>query len=305
MPEAKVLERVTTEAAAIPELKQVAAVHKAPQGHWVGDGFPVRTIFSYDNAAPVSPFLLMDYAGPHQFPAAEQRRGVGEHPHRGFETVTIVYSGEVDHRDSGGGGGRIGPGDVQWMTAGSGLVHEEMHSWEYTRRGGPFEAIQLWVNLPKRLKMTPPRYQTLLAADIPQIELPDDAGSARVIAGELNGVKGPAQTFTPVALLEIRLNAGHGTMVPVTAGHNASLFVLKGNVKINGRTEAKPQEFVQFGDSGEAFRIDTDADAFVLVLSGEPIREPVFGYGPFVMNTEDEIRTAIMDYRSGRMGHLP
>ena len=304
MPEAKTLERVTTEAGAIPELKHVAAVHKAPQGHWVGDGFPVRTIFSYDNAAPVSPFLLMDYAGPYQFPAAEQRRGVGEHPHRGFETVTIVYSGEVDHRDSAGGGGRIGPGDVQWMTAGSGLVHEEMHSWDYTRHGGPFEAIQLWVNLPKRLKMTTPRYQTLLAADIPQIELPDGGGSARVIAGEFNGAKGPAQTFTPMALLEIHLNAGHGTLVPVMAGHNASLFVLRGNVKINGRTEAKAAEFVQFGDTGEGFRIDAEADAVVMVLSGEPIREPVFGYGPFVMNTEDEIRTAIADYRSGKMGHL-
>lgn len=304
MPEAKTLERVSTKTAAIPELKQVNAVQKAPQGHWVGDGFPVRTIFSYDNAASVSPFLLMDYAGPYEFPAAAQRRGVGEHPHRGFETVTIVYSGEVDHRDSGGGGGRIGPGDVQWMTAGSGLVHEEMHSWDYTRRGGPFEAIQLWVNLPNRLKMTPPRYQTLLAADIPHIELPDAAGSARVIAGELNGAKGPAQTFTPVALFELHLNAGHGTVVPVPAGHNTLLFVMRGNVKINGRTEANPAEFVQFGHSGEAFRIDADSDAVLMVLSGEPIREPVFGYGPFVMNTEDEIRTAITDYRSGKMGHL-
>ena len=304
MADARILERAQTQAIGIPELKQVAAVHKPPQGHWVGDGFPVRTIFSYDDAAPVSPFLLMDYAGPYQFPPAEKRRGVGEHPHRGFETVTIVYSGEVDHRDSGGGGGRIGPGDVQWMTAGSGVVHEEMHSPEYTRRGGAFEAIQLWVNMPKRLKMTAPRYQTLLAADIPEIALPESAGSMRVIAGEFNDAKGPAQTFTPMGVWEIRLNAGHGTMLPVPAGHNVSLFVLRGSVKINDRTEAKHAEFVRLGGSGEAFRLDAPEDAMVLVLSGEPIREPVFGYGPFVMNTQDEIRTAIEDYRSGRMGHL-
>jgi redox-sensitive bicupin YhaK (pirin superfamily) len=304
MADARTLERAQTQTIGIPELKQVAAVHKPPQGHWVGDGFPVRTIFSYDDAAPVSPFLLMDYAGPHQFPPAEKRRGVGEHPHRGFETVTIVYSGEVDHRDSGGGGGRIGPGDVQWMTAGSGVVHEEMHSPEYTKRGGDFEAIQLWVNLPKRLKMTAPRYQTLLAADIPEIALPESAGSMRVIAGEFNGAKGPAQTFTPMGVWEIRLNAGHGTMLPVPAGHNVSLFVLRGSVKINGRTEAKHAEFVRLGGSGEGFRLDAQEDAVILVLSGEPIREPVFGYGPFVMNTQDDIRTAIEDYRSGRMGHL-
>src|SRR5579871_6146018 len=200
MTDARTLERADTRAMQIPELKPITAVRKAPQGHWVGDGFPVRTIFAYDNAESVSPFLLMDYAGPYEFPAAEQRRGVGEHPHRGFETVTIVYSGEVDHRDSGGGGGRIGPGDVQWMTAGSGVVHEEMHSPEFTSRGGPFEAVQLWVNLPRSLKMTAPRYQTLLAAEIPTLALPDNAGSMRVIAGEFGGARGPAQTFTPMGL---------------------------------------------------------------------------------------------------------
>ncbi len=304
MADATTLERGQTQTIAIPELKPVSAVHKPPQGHWVGDGFPVRTIFSYDNAEPVSPFLLMDYAGPYQFPPAEKRRGVGEHPHRGFETVTIVYSGEVDHRDSGGGGGRIGPGDVQWMTAGSGVVHEEMHSPEYTRHGGAFEAIQLWVNLPKHLKMTAPRYQTLLAADFPEVALAQEAGSVRVIAGEFDGVKGPAQTFTPVGLWEIRLKGGRGTTLPVPAGHNVSLFVIRGDVMVNGRMEVKHAEFVQFGGSGEAFSLDAKADALVLVLSGEPIREPLFGYGPFVMNTEGEIRTAIDDYRSGRMGHL-
>lgn len=304
MAEAKILERADMQTTAPRGLKPVAAVHKAPAGHWVGDGFPVCTIFAYDNAAPVSPFLLMDYAGPYQFSPAEQRRGVGEHPHRGFETVTIVYSGEVDHRDSGGGGGRIGPGDVQWMTAGSGIVHEEMHSWDYTRSGGVFEAIQLWVNLPERLKMTAPRYQTLRATDILVVTLPEDAGSARVIAGEFGSAKGPAQTFTPMGVWEISLKSGRGTIVPIAAGDNVSLFVLRGEVRINGRTVAKHAEFVQFGSGGEAIRLDADSDVLVLVLSGEPINEPVFGYGPFVMNTEDEIRTAISDYRSGRMGHL-
>src|SRR6266566_2644297 len=204
----------------MPELKRIAEIRAAPGGHWVGDGFPVRTVFGYDNAEAVSPFLLLDYAGPFHFPPADKRRGVGEHPHRGFETVTILYSGEVEHRDSGGGGGKIGPGDVQWMTAGAGVVHEEMHSWEYTRRGGPFEAIQLWVNLPKQLKMTTPRYQTLLAGGIPEVALSDDAGSVRVIAGEFNGVTGSAQTFTPVGLWEIRLTSGRGAIVPVPPGHN-------------------------------------------------------------------------------------
>lgn len=304
MAEAKILEHVHTQITGLPELKPVAAVRKPPAGHWVGDGFPVRTVFAYDNAAPVSPFLLMDYAGPYQFAPAEQRRGVGEHPHRGFETVTIVYAGEVDHRDSGGGGGRIGPGDVQWMTAGSGVVHEEMHSWDYTRRGGPFEAIQLWVNLPKRLKMTAPRYQTLRAADIPVVSLPEDAGSARVISGEFGGAKGPAETFTRMGVWEINLKAGRGAVVPVTTGDSVSLFVLRGDVRVNGRTAAKHAEFVQFGSGGEAIRLDAGSDALVIVLTGEPINEPVFGYGPFVMNTEDEIRAAISDYRSGRMGHL-
>src|SRR5262245_21615145 len=185
--------------ATIPELKTATKPRPAPQGHWVGDGFPVRTIFAYDDRE-VSPFLLLDYAGPAVFPPSEKRRGVGEHPHRGFETVTVMYSGEVEHRDSAGGGGKIGPGDVQWMTAGSGLVHEEMHSHEYSKRGGAFEAIQLWVNLTARDKMAKPKYQTLLNRDIPEVQLPDGAGSARIIAGSYGDSKGPAKTFTPINL---------------------------------------------------------------------------------------------------------
>jgi redox-sensitive bicupin YhaK (pirin superfamily) len=289
----------------MPELKQVAAVRAAPGGHWVGDGFPVRTVFGYDNAEAVSPFLLLDYAGPFQFPPADKRRGVGEHPHRGFETVTILYCGEVEHRDSSGGGGRIGPGEVQWMTAGSGLVHEEMHSWEYTKSGGPFEAIQLWVNLPARLKMTPPKYQTLTMGQIPEVTLPDDAGTVRVIAGDYAGAKGPAETFTPIDLWDVRLKAGHGALLTIPPGQNASIFVLKGKVRVNGGTKAEDAQLVLLDRKGESVRVDADSDATLLILSGEPIDEPVFGYGPFVMNNEAEIRKAIADYQSGRMGHLP
>ena len=289
--------------ATLPELKTVSEPRPAPQGHWVGDGFPVRTIFSYDDRE-VSPFLLMDHAGPAEFPPSEKRRGVGEHPHRGFETVTIMYSGEVEHRDSSGSSGKIGPGDVQWMTAGSGVVHEEMHSVDYSRRGGPFEAIQLWVNLPARHKMTAPNYQRLLARDIPEVQLAGDAGTARIIAGALGGAKGPAKTFTPVSLWDVRLKAGKGALLELPASHMAALFVLKGNVTVNGSAKVGASEFVTFGRDGAAIRIDADADATLLVLGGEPIDEPVLGYGPFVMNTEPEIRRAIEDYRSGRMGHL-
>src|SRR5215510_13995379 len=289
--------------ATIPELKSASPPRQAPQGHWVGDGFPVRTIFAYDDP-DVSPFLLLDYAGPAVFPPSEKRRGVGEHPHRGFETVTIMFSGEVEHRDSGGNSGKIGPGDVQWMTAGSGVVHEEMHSAEYTRSGGPFEAVQLWVNLPAKYKMTKPRYQTLLARDIPNIELPDEAGSLRVIAGSYGSTRGPAQTFTPVDLWELHLKAQKGTLLELPKGHTTALFVLKGNIRINGSASARATEFVPFAREGQAIRVDADTDASVLVLSGEPIDEPVVGYGPFVMNTPAEIHRAIEDYRSGRMGHL-
>ena len=292
-------ERLST----IPELKSASAPRPAPQGHWVGDGFPVRTIFAYDDRG-VSPFLLMDHAGPAVFPPSEKRRGVGEHPHRGFETVTIMYSGEVEHRDSGGAAGKIGPGDVQWMTAGSGVVHEEMHSVEYSKRGGPFEAIQLWVNLPARHKMTKPNYQTLLARDIPEVALADDAGAARIIAGSLGEAHGPAKTFTPVNLWDVRLKGGKGAVFELPPGQMAAVFVLKGGVTVNGSTKIGASELVTFSREGGAITIDADVDSTVLVLGGEPIDEPVVGYGPFVMNSEAEIRRAIEDYRSGRMGHL-
>jgi quercetin 2,3-dioxygenase len=303
MAQSKTVENVAARAEALPVLKEVLEVRQAPSGHWVGDGFPVRTIFASDNAEAVSPFLLLDYAGPHQFPPSSKRRGVGEHPHRGFETVTIVYSGEVEHRDSSGGGGTIGPGDVQWMTAGSGLVHEEMHTPAFTRSGGAFEAVQLWVNLPARLKMTAPKYQTLLAKDIVEVALPNDAGRVRVIAGAYENAKGPAETFTPMNLWDVRLKGGRGFGFTVPSDHTAAIFVMKGSVRVNGQG-VSDAEFAVLGREGQAVLIDAASDAKLLVLSGEPLNEPIFGYGPFVMNTPDEIRTAITDYQAGRMGHL-
>jgi redox-sensitive bicupin YhaK (pirin superfamily) len=284
--------------------KEVLELKTPPRGHWVGDGFPVRTIFGYDNAAAQSPFLLLDYAGPLDFPPAQKRRGVGEHPHRGFETVTIVYSGEVEHRDSSGGGGKIGPGDVQWMTAGGGLVHEEMHSEAFTKSGGVFEAIQLWVNLPSTLKMTKPKYQSIVAGQIPEIALPGGAGTLRAIAGAFGGAKGPAETFTPMNLWDVRVNAGASALLPVPEGHTAQVFVRKGRVTVNGKTTARDAELVVLGRDGEGIRIDAEADTQLVILSGQPIDEPIAGYGPFVMNNADEIRQAITDYQSGRMGRL-
>jgi len=285
--------------------KPIQSVHQTTDSHWVGNGFPVRTVFSYQShGADLSPFLLLDYAGPAEFSPSRTPRGVGEHPHRGFETVTIVYSGEVEHRDSTGNAGRIGPGDVQWMTAASGIVHEEMHSQEFQAKGGPFEVVQLWVNLPKRFKMAPAGYQTLAKADIPVVELANGAGTVRVIAGEFEdsrgqSARGPANTFTPVNLWDMRLRGGSTVDFTVPEGDTAALFVLKGHVTVNGSERARDADLVTFGRSGEEVRIESGTDATVLLLSGEPIEEPIVGYGPFVMNSREEIEQAIADLRNG------
>lgn len=285
-------------------MKAVRRVVRDVRPHWVGDGFPVRSLFSYhEDAAAVSPFLLLDYAGPYQFPPAEAIRGVGEHPHRGFETVTIVYQGELEHRDSGGNSGKIGPGDVQWMTAASGVVHEEYHSPAFAANGGTLEMVQLWVNLPAAEKMSSPRYQEILGATIPSVETGDGA-TVRVIAGEFGGAKGPARTVTPIDVWDVRLKAGGKVELPVKAGRTALLVVQKGTVRINGSQTASGVELVSFETAGEGVTVEATGDAMVLVLSGEPIDEPVVGQGPFVMNSREEIRQAMIDYQSGRMGSL-
>jgi redox-sensitive bicupin YhaK (pirin superfamily) len=286
--------------------KTVLGVHPSPKGHWVGDGFPVRSLFTYDGLGQqLSPFLLLDYAGPAEFSPALRPRGVGEHPHRGFETVTIVYHGEVAHRDSAGNGGLIGPGDVQWMTAAAGILHEEFHSPAYTRSGGPFEMVQLWVNLPKKHKMSAPRYQTLLDANIPRIAIAEGEGSVRIIAGEFAGRQGPAATFSPLNVWDVRLKGGHAVTLPVPDGHNAALAVLRGELSANGSRRVGAAELVVLSGAGNELTIEAAADATFLVLSGEPLSEPVVGYGPFVMTSRQEIQAAIDDFNRGQFGRMP
>jgi redox-sensitive bicupin YhaK (pirin superfamily) len=261
---------------------------------------------SYDAAGKhVTPFLLLDYAGPYNFEPTAERRGVGQHPHRGFETVTIVYDGEVEHRDSTGQGGIIGPGDVQWMTAGGGILHEEFHSPAFSRTGGPFRMVQLWVNLPAKDKMTRPGYQSILNADIPTVSLPDNAGTARIIAGAIDGSKGPASTFTPINVWDVRLNRDAETTLDLPEGHTAIVVVLSGHVTVNGDQPAGSAEALLLDRQGDSVTLHADADTTLLILTGEPIDEPIVGYGPFVMNSEDEIRTAITDFNSGRFGDIP
>jgi len=272
------------------------------RGHWVGDGFPVRSLFSYHaQGAAVSPFLLLDYAGPYNFEPAKSPRGVGQHPHRGFETVTIVYDGEVSHKDRAGNGGTIGPGDVQWMTASGGIIHEEFHSTAFTKTGGPFRMVQLWVNLPAKDKMAPGGYQGITDAQIPVAEF--DGGKVRVIAGQFGNAKGPAKTFTPINVWDMRLKADADVKLDLPEGHTVLIVVLTGHVTVDG-THAGEAEVLQLSTEGQGVNVHADGDAMILVLTGEPINEPIAGYGPFVMNTEAEIRQAIDDFNSGRFGGI-
>lgn len=287
-------------------MRQIIGVYPPPETlHWVGDGFPVHRLFSHhQHGESVSPFILFDYAGPVDFPPSDRPRGVGQHPHRGFETVTIVFDGEVAHRDSTGAGGLIGPGDVQWMTAGSGVLHEEHHSENFTHSGGRLEIVQLWVNLPARLKMTRPRYQTLPDADIPRVDLRDDSGLVRVIAGEYGGAKGPAQTATPMNIWDVRIDEGKTAAFSLPDGHNLVAVVLDGPIVVNGGGHARAGETVIFQRYGGDVIFSAQADAKLLLLSGEPIDEPIEQDGPFVMNTKEEIKQAVEDYRAGRFGAI-
>ena len=283
-------------------MKTIDQVLTSQGGHWVGDGFPVRSLFSYDrDAQQNSPFLLFDYAGPYDFPPAQTPRGVGQHPHRGFETVTIAYEGEVAHRDSTGGGGTIKPGDVQWMTAAGGIIHEEFHSPAFTATGGAFRMVQLWVNLPAKHKMSKAGYQAIASDVIPVVTLPDGAGTARIIAGELAGAKGPARTFSPINLWDVRLVAGADVNLDLPEGHTAMVAVLSGHVTVDGVSAGEAQ-IIRFTREGAGAVLHADADAVLLVLTGEPLSEPVVGYGPFVMTSDAEIRQAITDFNSGKFG---
>lgn len=285
-------------------MKKVIGVQGNNQGHWVGDGFPVRTLFFYQNLGKqMSPFLMLDYAGPHDFPTTSSKKGVGSHPHRGFETVTIVYKGEVSHKDSTGQGGTIGPGDVQWMTAGAGILHEEFHSEQFARDGGVLEMIQLWVNLPAKDKMAKPTYQAILDKEIPSINLSDSIGTARVIAGQYEGQNGPARTFTPMNVIDLSVKKGSSLDIPAPEGWNTSLVVLKGAIESEG-SEATAARMLMFSRQGQGIRISAQEDSVVLLLSGEPIDEPIVGHGPFVMNTKEEIAQAVADFNNGSFGSI-
>ena len=286
-------------------MKKLLNIHQSSKTHWVGDGFPVRSVFDYDTLGrELSPFLLLDYAPPHEFSPGSERRGVGAHPHKGFETVTVAYQGELEHRDSSGGGGKIGAGDVQWMTAGRGIIHEEFHSREFTRKGGTLQMAQLWVNLRAKDKSAPAGYQTLLKTQIPNVALPQDAGTVRVIAGEFGDRKGPAKTFTPINLWDVNLTAGKSVELALPDAHTTTFLVLKGEVVVNGEQEAGEGALVIFAREDDRIAIKAKSDTTLLVMSGEPINEPIVGQGPFVMNSRAEIQQAFEDYQLGRMGEL-
>ena len=286
--------------------KSAIKVHE-PLGpvHWVGNGFPVRTLFTFErDSSLVDPFLLLDYAGPHEFRATETSLGVGAHPHRGFETVTIVYQGEIEHRDSAGHRGRLEPGDVQWMTAGKGIIHEERHSRDFAINGGTLELVQLWVNLPKQRKLSAPAHQDLRGASIPNVGLADDAGVARIIAGQHGEVQGPARTFTPINVWDVRLIERQRATFRVPSDHNVVVVVLGGSVMLDRGERVTGPKVALLGRDRGTLRIESLDDALLLILTGVPLHEPVAMSGPFVMNTRSEVLAAIADFRRGEMGRL-
>lgn len=286
-------------------MKKILGVYQNKHMHWVGDGFPVYNLFSYDRLGQsLSPFLLLDYAAPYRFDPTTVQHGVGSHPHRGFETVTIAYQGEVTHQDSSGGGGTIKAGDVQWMTAGGGILHQEFHSPEFAHQGGLFEMVQLWVNLPAHAKMTPAKYQAIEAGQIRHIAL-DDAGSEmRIIAGQYQDVNGAATTFSPVNVWDGTIVQGQQHSFYVTEGHTALLVLLSGQVTLNDSQSIAAPSLVVLSREDIEFSLKAEQDSKFLILTGQPLNEPIEGYGPFVMNSKAEIMEAVRDFNSGKFGHM-
>ena len=278
----------------------------SPRGkHWVGDGFHVSTIFSMhsEDTESISPFLMMDHAAPKYFPPTQRKRGVGEHPHRGFETVTFAIKGEVEHRDSGGGGGTIATGGIQWMTAGSGVVHDEFHSRKFSEKGGDFEMIQLWVNLPSKFKMTPPRYQSFERDDFPIIDQENHRISLKVIAGTFGTVTSPVKTFSSINMYELNGPSSSQLEIPLPVGSNTLVFQLSGKSSV-GDQEIEMGNLAFLSKSGDSFKLELLEESKVMILNGEPLGEPVAAYGPFVMNTRQELMEAFKDFQSGKMGQL-
>lgn len=283
---------------------EMIATPKAP--HFVGDGFRVHNyIPSYPrmDMERMDPFIMLDYNSKYHFPATDQPRGVGVHPHRGFETVTIAYKGKVEHNDSGGGGGVISEGDVQWMTAASGVLHKEFHETEWSKNGGDFQMVQLWVNLPAKDKMSVPKYQAIKNEDMNKVDLGNNS-YVEVIAGEYKGIKGNASTFSPVHLMNVHIKSGTKADFSFPENYNTALLVIEGNITINNEENVPTDNLVLFANEGEDFEIMADEDAIVLVMSGEPLKEPIAAHGPFVMNTRAELVQAFNDYQQGKFGAL-
>jgi len=286
------------------KIKEVANVLKAPAPHMVGDGFRVHNFFPSGYEIDMNPFFLMDYGSKIEFSARKEPRGVGVHPHRGFETVTIAYHGAVAHHDSSGNSGIIFPGDVQWMTAASGILHKEYHEEAYSLTGGPFQMVQLWINLPAKDKMSKPKYQAVKQADMAKFILPDNGGNIEIIAGSYQGITGNASTFTPIELYNARINKGGKASFNFASNFNTGFMIVEGSVKINGTELAQVDSFIHFKKEGEEVSLEALENSVILILSGQPIDEPIFQYGPFLMNTEAEIDQAISDYNQGKFGYL-
>lgn len=287
--------------------KKVELIAAPPAPHWVGDGFRVHNFIPrgyHLEMERMTPFILLDYNSKFTFPASEKPMGVGVHPHRGFETVTIAYKGKVEHHDSTGGGGIIGEGDVQWMTAASGILHKEFHEKEWSKQGGEFQMVQLWVNLPAKDKMSAPKYQAITHAEMGKAILENNAGTVEVIAGNYNETKGAASTFTPIHLMNARLKKGGKATFNFPANYNTALLVLEGDVIVNGTQKVPTDHLVLFENEGETFTVEAGENALALIMSGEPINEPIVAHGPFVMNTRKEILQAFEDFHQGKFGHL-
>ncbi|WP_179347699.1 pirin family protein [Winogradskyella pacifica] len=273
--------------------------------HFVGDGFRVHNFIPGTSTMQrMDPFIMLDYNSKYNFPATDQPKGVGVHPHRGFETVTLAYKGRVEHNDSSGGGGVIDEGDVQWMTAASGVLHKEFHETEWSKKGGEFQMVQLWINLPAKDKMSPPKYQAISNTQITKVALPDNAGELEVIAGAYNGHKGAASTFSPIEMYNLRLKKGAKTQFTFPENYTTALVMVEGDAKVNGDTEAPQDHFVMFSNDGDTFTVEALTDTVILVLSGEPIKEPIAAHGPFVMNTQEELIEAFQDFNTGKFGYL-
>ncbi|MFV0540092.1 MAG: pirin family protein [Aestuariibaculum sp.] len=285
--------------------RSIEKVTKPGTPHFVGDGFRVHNFIPGTSTMQrMDPFIMLDYNSKYNFPATNKPKGVGVHPHRGFETLTIAYKGRVEHADSSGGGGVIGEGDVQWMTAASGVLHKEFHETEWSKNGGEFQMVQLWVNLPAKDKMSKPKYQAIANSQITKVALPENKGEVEIIAGDYNGNKGAASTFSPINMYNVRLKKGTKTQFSFPSNYTTALLMVEGDAKINTTTNVPQDNFVMFSNDGETFAVEALTDTVILVLSGAPINEPIAAHGPFVMNTHEELIEAFQDFNTGKFGYL-